>query len=344
MKQLFFAALLVAPLSVGAQSFVFEGAFPATATNPSVITADSTGAIYYGDFGSRTVYKVADPIAATAGGVIADVVFADLSSLAWGSGRGLQGIAVSTTGDVFISGDNGGGTPQGFVRKYSSVGSEDTSFTGTVDPLNLRSEGCALLSDDTLAIATFGGIEFLATADASQAGYTAASGAPNYTREISYNPTDNIIYPTRNGNNSAVKIAGSYAGGTAAAGGYTFTAADLIATGAIDSLYGTATSHGSFDDDTDRFFSVENDAAVVDVTVWSVTNSGTTVGATPDETIDVTPSVVTGFDGGSIYDAIYIDPYLYVSAYLTDSATPANNSGYVLVYKDTSSVSDWVLY
>ncbi len=333
------AAFVAAAGISSAQTFVYHGIMNITPGDGLGLSADSSGALYYGGFTSGDVYKIADPVTTTdtSGSFPAseqDTVFASVSGFV--ASRGIQGTAVDSAGNVYAAGDNGGGTPQGLIRKFNSSGTEDATFTTNADAANVRAGGIALLGDDTLALNQFGGINYYATADFSTAGYSNSTGGSIYSREVHYNATDGIIYQTKNGNNEAVKIAGYYSGGSEAAGGYTWNASTLIGDGAINSAFGTATSHGSFDDGTDLFFDCANGLGTPAVRVYNVTAGGTSFSLA--QTIDGT--TLDGVGGGqpfpinNVIDAVYVDPYLYVSS--------SSNGGSIYVFENqTTAIKDW---
>ena len=346
-KRLILSAAVLMGMATAASaqpSFVYEGIMNITPADPVAITADSSGAIYFVSFGGASIYEITDPVAetdtsgsfpATESGTLVATV-----SEAWETGRGLQGVAVDSTGNIYVAGDNGGGSPEGFVRKFDNSGTEDTTFSANSDAENLRAGGLALLSDDTIALTQFSGVNYYATADFDTAGYTNSTGGDSFAREVQYNPTDNVIYQTKNGNSEAVKVAGYYGGGTAAAGGYTWTADALIPDGAIDTAFGTATSHGSYDDDLRVFFDASNVSTDVKVRVYDVGTGGTNFSLL--QTIDGTTTDGGGggqpFPINAVSDAIYVAPFLYV-------ATSTNGGSiYVFENENFTSVSDWSMF
>jgi hypothetical protein len=148
------------------------------------------GNLYVVSFTDKKVLKITN--ANTASPTVS--VFADVSSEAtWGSGRGLQGIAVNpATDDVFVSGDTSTGH---CVVKYNSSG---TKLASLVDSdTGHRNAGCAIWGTDPDLILTQTG-SGLFDVNLDLSGYDApayASGAHSYGRDVCV--VGNSIYVSR---------------------------------------------------------------------------------------------------------------------------------------------------
>lgn len=310
---------------------------------PIAVAKDDAGALYIATFASpdSTVIKIDDPEAAIddSGGFPAATGTVLATASGFVASRGFQGIAVDSNGNVFAAGDNGGGTPQGIIRKWDSSGTADTTFNTAADTANIRAGGLALLSDDSVAVAQFGGFTLRSTTDFDAIG-AASTGNPNFGREVSYNANDNIVYLTRSGGESAVKVAGYFQGGTPAAGGYSWVADALIPDGAIDTQFGLASSHGGFDNDRSWFLDAANGLTPQALRIFEVTEDGTDF----ELAFTLDGDTLDAADGGQpfpitdVRDAIIIGDFIYVAS--------SNNSGSIYAFEivEITSVQNWNLY
>lgn len=317
-----------------------------TGAIPTAITKDADGDIYVAIFASpqSQVIKIVDPESEidSSGNFPTSpsgTVFASAGTFA--GSRGFQGVAVASNGNVFAAGDNGGGSPQGIIRKWDASGNPNATFNSAADAANIRAGGLTLLSDDRVAIAGFNGFTLRDTTNFAAIG-SDASGAPGFTRQITYNSDDNLIYPTRSGSSSPVKVAGYFGGGTSAAGGYTWTEQTLIPDGAIDTAFGTASSHGKYDPDRGWFLDAANGLDPQALRIYNVTNNGTTFnllatvdGSTTDAGGNGQPFPLT-----DVREAIIIGDFLYVAT--------SNSSSSIVVFEiselDESGAENWELY
>lgn len=343
------AALVAVPLGVSAQNYVYEGIISVEATTPLAMAADADGGLYTAAFtpvnpgstpGGGAVIYIADPVAAIdssdvlpatpAGDLIFEVVD-------WPSGRGLQGLQVDSVGNVYASGDDGSTT---YIVKLTPAPdfTVDATFnvTGAV-----RIGGVALLNDDVIAAAQFGGLYFFDTADGSALGDV--SGGTIYQREVIYNPTDDVFYGITSGNNSNSLIRGYWSGGSPAnLTGYAFTAEELVTDGSWGTAFGGATGHSYYDVANDWVITADNDPdkAVREVRLWVPGNGGTelTFAASIDQNTPDVNGDPQPFPMVAPRDVVRIGDRLFVSSTTEDGLI------YVFIDEDAvTSVGDWDL-
>ncbi len=341
------AAIAAAPLVAPAQTYVYEGLIDLDTTGPLALAGDAAGNLYAVTFvtgatGGSLIY-IEDPISEidTSGDFPDDPSGVEVFDVdGWPSGRGLMGVAVDSTGNVYVSGDDGAGT---FIVKLSPAPDFDEITDFDASGIGTRIGGVTLMNDDIIVAVAFGSLLFIDTEDGSL--LETASGAPNFQRSVAYNPADEVFYPFSNGADSAVMVRGYFSGGSATdLGGFGFTADEMISDGAVDSQFGGATQHGFFDTVSGRLISADtqdNDTGVRQTRIWDVSGDGTTL--TLAQAVDADTPDADGagqpFPLESPRDAVVIGDRLYVST--------TNNDGSLYVFIDedaVTSVSDWTLF
>ncbi len=307
------------------QSFVFHHEFGTNSDYgpPYALAADSSGGIYNVTFdstNSRAVY-IANPLSDTpTSQVITTASDFPVS-------RGLQGIAVDSSGNVYASGDTGGAT---WVKKFGAAPSftEDSGFTiGSTT----RLLGCDLLSDNVLGCVSFAGIEFFNTSNGTQT--AAVTGGVNYQRDLAFNSSNNDLYTAYN-NSTGSNSCSLWSGGTPASpASYSFTKADLVTIGSVASLG----SQGiEYDARNGRLLIANKTDQRLDI--YTISGSGSGASVNLFQSIDGADS--TGGNIGSIGDSVAIDKGTYTLLFITDM------TGRILVYSDgaITEVDEWSLY
>ncbi|MBN1475788.1 hypothetical protein JXA47_03445 [Candidatus Sumerlaeota bacterium] len=322
--------------------FELIGSFP-TALPPLAIATDGSS-LYYATFTGvaatpEAAYYIASPEDEIGGSDVLDHVLI-ATEASFPATRGFQGIGVDSSGNVYLSGDDG--TAPGVLLKFGPAPTftPDATFNANaVTNGTNRWGGLALLGDDAVAVAYFNSINYFAAADASVAGFTNVGGGVNYQREPVYNAADNVIYALRNGNSDPTILAGLYEGGTTTTGNYTFTSSVLIADGAVASTYGTATAHGFVDNSVSppRLYTVDSQAVASGgsdplVRVWEIGAGGDTL-----TLLGSINSALGGTGWTSISDCVVIGNYLYVSSNLDQTIYVYGGAG-------ATAVGDYSLY
>lgn len=246
---------LVFGLTAMASDYVYVRSF-STAASPLPIAVDvnpTSTTCYYATFSIGpssivNVYMVRDFLSSTGPSdqtLIAGAIPFDAVNL-----RGFQGITVDSTGKVYASGDNGGGsTPKSFFKKYVPNGSktvwtEDTT-TWLPDVNNNRFSGVTRINDSLLLVpATGAAPSFI---NATTGAITASLPAnQNYGREATFNPDNNDIYVAHNGSYTTDSLT-VYNGGDPGTLGAYVKDTDGGLLGGIPTQYGTGTQCNGYD-------------------------------------------------------------------------------------------------
>ncbi len=328
------AIMVLGSIAFG-QPFVFQQEFTTDPDNsPYAIAADSSGGIYYATFedaSSRVVY-VADPINNPSSQV---VVTTAIGFPLW---RGLQGIAVDSSGNVYVSGDTGSAT---WVEKFGPAPTftPDAGFTiGSTSRLG----GCDLLSDSVLGCVSWDGIQFFNTSNGTQ--IAAITGGTNYQRDLAFNSSNNDLYAAYNTAPPDTNSCSLWSGGTPASpASYSFIKNDLVTIGSIASLG----SQGiEYDARNGRLLIANKLSQGLDIYTISGSGAGTLVSLF--QSIDGADS--TGGAIGSIGDSVTIDKGTYALLFITDMVG-TDDPGRILVYSDeipeigtNVSQGQWSLY
>lgn len=307
------------------QSFVFHHEFDTDYSVPYALAADSSGGIYYVTFQastSRAVY-VADPLTNPSSQVVITTATDFLS------GRGLQGVAVDSSGNVYVSGD----TEATWVKKFGPAPSftEDSGFTiGSTT----RLLGCDLLSDNVLACVFFGGIEFFDTSNGDR--ITSVTGGQIYQRDLAFNSNNNDLYVAHNGN--YMSSSGSLWGGgnPASPASYAFVKADLVSIGGVSTELGVGTHGVEYDARNGRLLIANKADQQLDI--YTISGSGAGSSVNLFQSIDGSDS--SGGAIGSIGDSVAIDKGTYTLLCITDI------NGRILAYTSglVTDASNWQLY
>jgi hypothetical protein len=307
------------------QSFVFHSEFSTDYNVPYALAADSAGGIYYVTFeaaSSRAVY-VADPMNNPSSQVVITTA-TDFPSV-----RGLQGIAVDSSGNVYVSGDK----EATWVKKFGPAPSftEDSGFS--IGSTN-RLLGCDLLGDNVLGCVSFDAIEFFNTSNGDL--ITSVTGGQSYQRDLAFNSNNNDLYVAHNG--AYISSSGSlWSGGTPASpAGYSFVKSDLVSMGGVNTEFGVGTQGIEYDAKNGRLLIANKEDQRLDIYTISGSGSGTSVNLF--QTINGADS--TGGTIGSIGDSVAIDKGSYTLLCITDF------NGRILLYTAglVTNASNWQLY
>ena len=362
MKVLSFATvalLAVTSAQISAAEFTKYVGFIKTKSNPVTLAADPDGNLYYGCSPAtleREVVFIQNPNSKIGNEEAAGTVVENIS---FASGRIIQGLGVTSDGTkLFMTGDNGGGTPTQNVRRYditSNPGENGPSYswnrntefentfaaTDTGHGLSLRFGGIAIISESgngLIAAQTFQGIVYF-DFNGNKVG-TAVTGLPNYHREPVYNSQHNLIYPLRNGENSAEMLRGYISGIDPVNGGGTWNPGVLISDGAWNTATAGAAQHGFY-------YAAENQLVTLDtlntlatpasdakIRVWNTGDDGKTFtlaySLSPSQDDAVAPNWST------VSDAVITNNRLYVSV--------SGKTGIYVYEAPGANVDNWSLY
>lgn len=339
MKKIIFAISAAALSTVcsmaPAQNFqYYVGKIP-TYSTPLPVAADTSGNLYYATFnaGNSAVYYVPSPV--TQIGTTNPAGTTVTASAAFPSGRGFQGLQVTSGGTVFASGDTGSAGV--YIRKFgaSPTFAEDTSFLTNVSANTNRIGGIAIVTEagsGLLVASTFNSINYFKF-DGTATGLSNVAGGTNYKREPIYNSTNNVIYSLKNGNSSPIMLDGYWSGISSTSGGGTWNGATMIPDGATSTTFGSSTQHGYYYAAANQLITCDSDlnsSSKARIRFWNITGSGATL--TLSYAIDNT----LGTPGWTYpADCVVIGTRLYVSVTMDNA---------IYVYSQTSGVTDWSLY
>jgi len=287
-----------------------------TDTSPGPIAVDTsptTTDCYYATFNSAncTIYYVPDFLTST--GTTDQRLIA--GPIAFNATRGFQGIALDSSDNVFVSGDNGSGS--GIFREYTpNPGKTLWTLDATFVPDNtVRYAGCALLNDNRIvASVTTAQPKVLSTTDGSSIADLPADTA--YGREPTFNPANNDIYQGLNRGTASAQTLEIYKDGTPAnPAGYTLDST-LLFSDDVGTLI--ARNHNGYDKENNRLIHI--DVQNKDIEIYSVNTSqrgATSINTTPVETIDL--DTILGTTVTSPFDVVHIrvsgTDYLLISDY-----------------------------
>ena len=200
--------------------------------------------------------------------------------------RGFQGIALDSADNVFISGDNGGGSPVGIFLKYApNVGKTVWTQDATFNPDNtVRYAGCALLNDSIIvASITVASPKALSTSNgASLIDFPTDT---YYGRKPTFNPDNNDIYQGFNGSGVGTNTFEIYINGDPSnLGNYTLDATTLFA----DSIGLVARNHNAYDELNHQLLHIDTQNKMLEIYDVNTTLRGAaSINTTPVQTIDL---------------------------------------------------------
>jgi len=316
-----------------------------TAQNqPYPIAVDSNGGLYFGTFMSPTstnngAFYIADPVNNPTN-ISTIATYTDFPS-----GRGIQGIAVDSAKNVYVSGDTGT-TNNSIVKKYGPPPTFTPNATFVPDVSGTRLLSCTLFNDSYIATNSFTGVRVYSTSDGTMPGSIWIDNTTTYQRQIVINPLNNDMILTRNGNGAGGSVL-IYSGGSAPGNlaGYTSLRTDFITDIQTVSDYGNA-AQGLYFYALKNYLLVNIDTGAIDdaqgrLNIYEISGTGAGATATLKYQIDGTES------GTQLSDQI--DAVIYKSGnierlYITDYA---NNR--IVVYKWDSTPSagvtqTWSIY
>jgi len=316
---LIFGLLLILITSSLWAEYLYIRSFTAdTAPGPIAVSQNPTTTdCYYATFNNVncTVYYVPDFL--TSAGTSDQRLIAGPITFDPVQIRGFQGIAIDTNDNVFVSGDNGGGTPVGIFRKYTpnpgkTVWTQDVTF----NPDNtVRYTGCALLNDDRIVVSISVpvglGVKVLSTANGSSIADLPAD--TYYGREPTFNPANNDIYQGFNDLGVGTNTFEIYISGDPNnIGNYVLDATTLFA----DSVGNVARKHNGYDNINYQLLHIDTQNKILEIYDVNTTLRGAaSINTTPVQTIDLTLIAA----GTSPFDVAHMrvndDDYLLITDY-----------------------------
>jgi hypothetical protein len=225
MKKIFIISMvligfLVSSAAGDGLTFWYEKTIDKT-VQPYPLAVNSSGGLFFGTFNasSSALVYIADPIHA-------DDVFTTIATYSlFPTGRGVQGVTVDSSDNVFVSGDYGGppGLNTSAFEKFNPPSfTKDTTFNP--DMTGVRILGCAMFGPYVATI-TFTSIRCYDAIDGSYDKYIyITDNMQTYQRDIGVNPANWDIFASRNGsfrNGSVVYYSGGSPSSTDSNMGYT---------------------------------------------------------------------------------------------------------------------------
>ncbi|MCX7765393.1 MAG: hypothetical protein N2246_01635 [Candidatus Sumerlaeia bacterium] len=340
MRYLIFVTLiLMLALSASALTLSYEKSIT-TQNAPYPLAVNSSGGLFYATFdaGNSKVYYIADPINDPNTVVtISSSAFTDFPT-----GRGLQGVAVDSSGNLYACGDKGSGVPAAFKKFNPPSFTEDSTFAP--DMTGVRILGCANFeSGDRKYIATntFNSIRFYDAIDGSYDGAHYTDNLPSYQRDIAINTNNWDIFTSRNGANTVGSVCLFTGGSPNNLNGYSRVTTTFITNTERSSTYGTA-AHGIGFYAPDNLLFVGNKGTenptdnVGQLDIYQITGTGSGASATLITSIT---GLESGTQLGEAMDAVMFNypsgKRLFISDY---------SNARILVYKDITGITSWFLY
>lgn len=241
----------------------------------AAVALSDSGDIYYGQFNGTASKLVQLDGILTGGnynsGFATNTVSTETKTPA---GRGIDDIAIDSTGNIYISG-TGSGTADTILKKFGPEPTHTVLWEmgagGLTGGEELRINGIEILDGTTLLIGkafTTLGFKSLATGANSLADVT---GGVNYQRGFAFNSSNNDIYAGKNGDSKDSSLT-LWSGGTPAApAGYAATP-DLLPGTGINTPFGVATQALAYIPGDNKL--VISDKVEIGARIYSITGSG----------------------------------------------------------------------
>ncbi len=332
----FVMLLFMLPFGIQAQELelFYQGEFE-TQGPPLSIAADANGGIYYTVFtfagaNQTRCFYVEDPIANA--GTENHVLVSDAADTEVPAGRGFTGVAVDSQGNVYLALESGSNDSAN-VRKLSPAPefAEVDEFASGVVFAGIRYNGVEVLTDDVIALTTFSSVEFW---DANNsAPLHTIGGTEAFQRDLAYNPNNDDIYISKNGNESTNSVT-LLTGGTPDDPTTYAAEAGFIAQGGVDSAFGVNAQQIEYD-------SENNVIAVPDYSAEQTTVAFYNPNNTEEALVKVDASESPNAPFASPSDIVAVPTETETLYFITD-----NGNGRVVIYTDNpeTSVSNWNIY
>lgn len=298
-------AVLCGVSEVRSAEVVYESSFYTTETlnavGPYNLAVDSNGGLYFATFDgpASDVYYIADPVGAHASVVkTGNAAFA-----AFPAGRGIQGLSVDASGNLYATGDTGTAGAS-VVAKLGPPPNFTADAGFAPNGTGRRWLGNTILSDGLVALFQFNSINIVNANTGAQLAGLYLDNTSNYQRDGVVNPATMDIFITRNGANAIGGLV-QWSGGTPSTlGAYARTTISFLSNLADSSVYGNAGQGIGFF--APRSWLMVNNQTTDNegIDVYSISGAGASATATFVQHIDGSES---GTPIHSIADAVMVN-------------------------------------